>query len=203
MRIGMYGGTFDPVHYGHLLAAEQCLEQCQLDEVWFVPAESPPHKQHDAITPGETRAEMLELATAGHPQLRVSRIELGRSGPSFTVDTLAQVRGEHPECDLFLLIGADSLADLPTWRDPARILELADVLVVNRGRRKPDLQAAAQLPGNDLEARIHVVSMPGVDLSATEIRGKARKGQSIRYMTPRAVEMYIQQHDVYRSPVDE
>ena len=198
MRLGIYGGTFDPVHYGHLLAAEQCREQCRLDEVWFLPAALPPHKQQVDITPGARRAEMLELATAGHPQLQVSRIELDRSGPSFTVDTLQQLREEQPDRELFLLIGADSLADFPTWREPARILEMAGVIVFNRGRQGPDVPALAESLGSDLADRFQVVSMPEVDLSASDIRRRVQQGRSIRYMTPRAVEMYIQQNGLYR-----
>jgi nicotinate-nucleotide adenylyltransferase len=198
MRLGIYGGTFDPVHYGHLLAAEQCREQCRLDEVWFMPAASPPHKQQVEVTPGARRAEMLELATAGHPQLRVSRIELDRSGPSYTVETLQQLREEQPDRALFLLIGADSLADLPAWREPDRILELAEVLVVNRGRRQPHVQGVVETLGSDLAGRFHVVSMPGIDLSASDIRRRVQQGSSIRYMTPRAVEMYIHQNGLYR-----
>jgi nicotinate-nucleotide adenylyltransferase len=199
MRLGIYGGTFDPVHYGHLLAAEQCREQCRLDEVWFVPAAVPPHKRHETVSPGDHRAEMLELATAGHPRLRVSRVELDRTGPSFTVQTLDQLRAEQPERDLFLLMGTDSLADFPSWREPARILALAEVLVVNRGRRRPDLQAVGDSLGEDLSDRLQVVSMPGMDLSASDIRQRVRTGRSIRYMMPRAVEMYIQQTGLYRS----
>lgn len=199
MRLGLYGGTFDPVHYGHLLAAEQCREQRRLDEVWFVPAASPPHKRHETISPGQQRAEMLELATAGHPQLRVSRIELERSGPSFTVQTLEQLREEEPDRELCLLIGADSLADFPSWREPARILELAEVFVVNRGRSQPNLAAVGAAIGEESADRIGLVSMPGIDLSASDIRQRVGTGRSIRYMTPRAVEMYVQQNGLYRS----
>ena len=198
MRLGVYGGTFNPVHYGHLLAAEQCREQCRLDEVWFVPASVPPHKPHDAIAPGAQRAEMLELATAGHPRFRVSRIELDRDGPSFTVDTLQQIAGEEPARELYLLVGGDMLADLPTWREPARILELAEVLVVNRGRREPDPRIVTSSLGDHVADRFQVVSMPGIDLSASDIRKRVQAGRSVRFMTPRAVEMYIHQHELYR-----
>lgn len=198
MRLGIYGGTFDPVHYGHLLAAEQCLEQCRLDELWFVPAASPPHKQHADISPGDQRAEMLEFATAGHTQLRVSRMELDRTGPSYTVETLEQLRDEQPDRTLFLVIGADSLADLPTWREPERILELAELIVVNRGQREPDVAAVEQSLGREAAGRIRRVWIPGVDLSASDIRGRVQAGRSIRYMTPRAVEMYIRERGLYR-----
>jgi nicotinate-nucleotide adenylyltransferase len=194
MRLGIYGGTFDPVHYGHLLAAERCREQCALDELWFVPAAVPPHKRDDVITPGQQRAEMLELAVAGMPQFRVIRMELERSGPSYTVDTLAELKQAVPARELCLILGADSVADFPTWREPQRIAELATLLVINRGRTPPDLTCLADLTGPRPPI---VVSMPAVDLSATDIRRRVRGRQSIRFMTPRAVEVYIQEHQLY------
>jgi nicotinate-nucleotide adenylyltransferase len=194
MRLGIYGGTFDPVHYGHLLAAEQCRERCALDELWFVPAAVPPHKQDESITPGRQRAEMLELAVAGMPQFRVSRIELERSGTSYTVDTLAELKQLDPSRVLFLILGADSVSDFPTWREPRRIAELATLLVVNRGRTPPDLNCLSDLIGSRPPV---VVPMPAVDLSSTDIRRRVRERQSIRFMAPRAVEVYIQQHQLY------
>lgn len=194
MRLGIYGGTFDPVHYGHLLAAEQCREQCALDEVWFVPAAVPPHKRDEAITPGKQRAEMLELAVAGMPQFRVIRMELERSGPSYTVDTLAELKQDDRLRELFLILGADSVTDFPTWRAPRRIAELATLVVVNRGRTPPDLNCLSEVKGA-LEPI--VVSMPAIDLSATDIRRRVCERESIRFMTPRAVEVYIQEHRLY------
>ena len=198
MRLGIFGGTFDPVHYGHLLAAEQCREQCRLDEIWFVPAAVPPHKTGVEISPGKARAEMLELAVAGLPQYRVSRMELEREGPSYTVDTLAGLRRDDPSRELILILGADSLADFPTWREPSRIAELATILAVNRGRVTPDVNAAAQQLGREFRARVQVVEMPAVDLASTDIRRRVREGRSIQFMTPRAVDMYLRQHDLYR-----
>ena len=195
MRLGIYGGSFDPVHYGHLLAAEQCREQCALDELWFVPAAVPPHKRDEALTPGQQRAEMLELAVAGMPHFRVSRIELDRAGPSYTVDTLLALQQNDPSRELFLVLGADSVSDFPTWREPRRIAELATLLVVNRGHTPPDLTCLAELTGP--RAPI-VVSMPAVDLSATDIRRRIRERRSIRFMTPRAVEVYLGEHELYR-----
>lgn len=135
MRLGIYGGTFDPIHYGHLLLAECCREQCQLDQVWFMPAEVPPHKQAQPLTAGRQRVEMLQLAIGGHEAFAVSRLELERGGVSFTVDTLAQLHQEDPTRELFLLLGADSLLDLPNWREPERICSLATLVVVGRPGR--------------------------------------------------------------------
>src|SRR5690242_9249482 len=109
MRLGLFGGTFDPIHLGHLLLAEQCREQCRLDAVWFLPSANPPHKQGNSITPAQARVEMLEMAIAGHPEFSVSKLELERSGMTYTVDTLEQLKREEPDRELFFLIGADSL----------------------------------------------------------------------------------------------
>src|SRR4051794_648934 len=133
MRLGLYGGSFDPVHYGHLLLAECCREALSLDEVWLIPAAIPPHKRTRELSPAKNRLEMLELALGGHEQLRSSDIEIKRGGVSYTVDTLAAVKVAQPEAELFLLMGADSLHDLPTWREPTKICELAVPAVVRRG----------------------------------------------------------------------
>ncbi|MCA9052516.1 MAG: nicotinate-nucleotide adenylyltransferase [Planctomycetaceae bacterium] len=197
MRIGIFGGTFDPVHYGHLLLAEQCREQLELDAVWLMPAAVPPHKQRVGISDAKHRVAMLELAAAGHPPFQVSRLELERGGTSFTVDTLSALHAEAPDRELVLLIGADSLTDLSTWREPQRILELSQVAAVNRGRQMIDLAEIHQsIPG--AAGRIVSVAMPAVDLSATDIRARVAAGRSIRFMVPRAVEEYIRQHGLYR-----
>ena len=201
MRLGIFGGTFDPIHFGHLVLAEQCREQCSLDEVWFVPAALPPHKQDAIISPAKIRSEMIEFAISGNPQFKLSRIELDRSGPSYTVTTLEQLQAEDPARELFLLVGADSIREMGTWRQPLRILELATIVAVNRGH---DLQGetAAQeqlidsLAGNSA-SRVRFVQMPGIDVSATDIRHRVAAGLSIRYLVPRAVEMYIRENHVY------
>jgi len=197
MRLGIYGGTFDPVHYAHLLVAEQCREQCRLDEVWFIPAAAPPHKNAQSISPGEVRADMLEIAIAGHPQFRVDRRELERSGLSYTVETLVEIRAEDSMRELFLLLGADSVADFGTWREPERILELATLMAVNRGRHPPDLHGFEQRFGAAARERILQVEMPAIDLAATDLRERVRTGRSIRFMTPRGVEACIAQHALY------
>jgi len=203
-RIGIYGGTFDPVHVGHLILAEQCREACELDEVWFVPAARPPHKQGAAISAPAARYAMLEFALAGNPAFRISRVELDRSDRelSYTVTTLELLAGEDPSRELFLLIGADSVRDLPTWRNPKRILELATVVGVNRGRdhvtEAPDVVRSL---GHG-EPRLHWVTMPEIELSSTEIRQRVAAGQSIRYRVPRSVEVYIQQSGLYRSDAE-
>ena len=131
MRLGLFGGTFDPIHLGHLILAEQCRESCGLDRVWLIVAGSPPHKPGGRTAVGH-RLEMARIAIAGHPAFAVSDIEATRPGPHYSVETLESIRRDHPGDDLFFLIGADSLADLPTWREPERIAQLATIVVVNR-----------------------------------------------------------------------
>jgi nicotinate-nucleotide adenylyltransferase len=199
MRLGVFGGTFDPVHVGHLVLAEQCREQCELDQMWFIPSGQPPHKRQAPLTTGRMRAEMLEFAIAGHPGFIVSGIELDRAGPTYTVETLEQLHEEDAARELFFLMGADSLADLAGWREPERIAELATIVAVNRGDRPlPDPAALVHLVGERIAGRVQFVTMPGIDLSASDLRRRVREGRSLRYLVPRPVEIYIHEHRLYR-----
>jgi nicotinate-nucleotide adenylyltransferase len=201
MRLGIYGGSFDPVHYGHLLLAESCREQASLDEVWLLPAAASPHKQGHATASAKDRVEMLRLAVAGHPALVVSTIEVERGGVSYTVETLRAVHAARPDDELFLLMGADTLADLPKWREPGEVLRLAIPVAVERhGAPPPDYQAIAGFvtPGRLHAIREQRVEMPVIELSATDIRERVRAGCSIRFRTPRGVEKYIETQGLYR-----
>jgi nicotinate-nucleotide adenylyltransferase len=196
MRLGLFGGTFDPVHLGHLILAEQCREACGLDQLWFVVAGAPPHKPGDrtAVT---HRLEMVRIAIAGHASFAVSEIETLRPGPHYSVETLETVRRDQPEDDLFFLIGADSLAELPSWREPGRIAQLATIVVVNR----PGLEEIdpAKLP--DFGAGSHPlmsVTIPPIGIASTDLRCRLAEGRSIRYMVPRAVAAYIEAQGLYR-----
>ncbi|MEX2188391.1 MAG: nicotinate-nucleotide adenylyltransferase [Pirellulales bacterium] len=203
MRLGIFGGTFDPVHYGHLLLAEWCREACALDEVWFIPAAIAPHKQHQSAATAADRIEMLRLASGGYPAMFVSPMEIERGGVSYTVDTLAEIRARRGDAELFLLMGSDSLADLIHWREPERICELSLPVVVHRGGTpEPDFGPLAAIvsPERIDAIRKHVVAMPQVELSSSEIRRRAAEGKSIRFQTPRAVEAYIESHGLYRQP---
>jgi nicotinate-nucleotide adenylyltransferase len=203
MRVGVFGGTFDPVHSGHLLLAEQCREQARLDEVWFVPALHPPQKDVSAVTRFEQRVEMLALALAGNAAFRIDELEKERSGPSYTVDTLAELRRRHPDHEFFLLVGSDTLSDLPHWHEPSRVLELAGLLVMAR----PDnpvlsaeqLRARLHLP-DGVPVRPEVIQTPAIDISSRDLRRRAAAGRSLRYFLPRAVECYIQEKRLYRLP---
>jgi nicotinate-nucleotide adenylyltransferase len=200
MQLGVFGGTFDPVHFGHLLLAECCREQCGLDAVWFVPAAVAPHKQDQRPTPAAQRIEMLELAIAGNPAFSVCRYEADRGSVNFTVDTLEHIHAENPADELFLLIGADMLADLPNWRSAKRVCQLAMPVAVRRPGCPPISfeHLAAMLSADRLEAaRCHQVEMPEVGISSTDLRRRVELGQSLRYFTPRAVGMYIATQGLY------
>jgi len=196
MRLGIFGGAFDPVHNGHLLLAEQCREQCQLDEVWFVPTRIPPHKDADSLSPDEDRVEMLKLATAGRSEFVVSEMELKREEVSWTVDTLRQLSVECPDDELFLLIGADSLRDFPTWKEPEAIADLASVIAVNRGEASFEELSVDLSP--KLSDSVRLVTMPGISISATDLRRRVSEGKSIRYLVPRSVEEFIQSRALFR-----
>jgi nicotinate-nucleotide adenylyltransferase len=200
MRLGVLGGTFDPVHYGHLLLAQCCLEQCRLDQVWFLPSAVPPHKQERSLTPANFRIEMLELAIAGNADFLVSRYETDRGGVNYTADTLAHFQAEDPSRELFFLLGADMLRDLPKWREPGRICQLALPVAVGRaGEPPPDFSLLAGLVSPErLELiRRQAVAMPEMGLSSREIRRRVAAGLGIRYRTPRAVEKYIETAGLY------
>jgi nicotinate-nucleotide adenylyltransferase len=200
MRLGLFGGSFDPIHLGHLLLAESAREQCRLDQVWFLPAAVPPHKLDRQLTPGEKRIEMLELAIGGHPDFSVSSHEIDRGGVSYTVRTLGHFRGLDPDGELFFILGADMLADLPNWREAARVCELAVPIVACRaGTAEPDFGCLKDIarPERIEEFRRHRIESPQIELSSTEIRRRVAEGSSIRYRTPRAVEKYIQTHGLY------
>lgn len=199
MRIGIYGGTFDPVHFGHLLLAETCREAGQLDQVRFLPAARSPFKPDAVMTPGKARADMLDLATAGVAEFVVDRREIKREGISYTVETLEQLASEFANDELFLLMGADSLADFPKWKDPSRILELARVIAVNRGgEAEPTLDHIKAELGEAAASRIQIVTMVSVAISSRDLRQRIGEGKGIRFQTPRPVERYVETNGFYK-----
>jgi nicotinate-nucleotide adenylyltransferase len=199
-RIGVFGGTFDPVHLGHVICAEQCREQARLDQVWFVPAARPPHKLDRAVTPFDKRVEMLQLALAGYPAFHVDLLERDRPGPSFTSDTLAELHRLHPATEFFLLIGSDMLPDLPHWHQPERVVEQATLLIVVR----PDapllstdqLRTLLKLPST-APPRWQIINMPVIGIASSDLRQRLAEGRSVRYLVPRAVESYIADKHLY------
>lgn len=201
MRIGIFGGAFDPVHYGHLILAEQSREQARLDAVWFVPAARHPFKADSTATTFERRAEMLQLAIAGHSDFRVDEIEKDRPGLNYTADTLDDLQRRHPDAALHLLLGSDTLPEFPKWHEPVRIVRTAALVVMERpGHPVPaaaEIQAALALPP-EVSLRMQVVEVPLIDLSSRDIRRRVAQGHTIRYMLPRAVEVYIAEKGLYR-----
>jgi nicotinate-nucleotide adenylyltransferase len=201
MRLGIFGGSFDPVHNGHLLLAECCREQCRLDEVWFLPVASPPHKKEHVLAPAENRLEMLALAIGGESGFSVCAYETDRGGVNYTADTLAHFHDEDPRRELFLLMGADMFHDLPNWRQPELICQLAELVVVDRPAAGPlDVQCLKSIISPELQRNIRCrqVQMPQSGISSTDIRRRASAGLSIRHLTPRAVEEYIKSRGLYK-----
>ncbi len=202
-RVGILGGTFDPIHYGHLVVAEEVREILSLDRVVFIPAARPPHKQGVAISPAEDRAAMVELAIAGNPAFAMSRMELDREGLSFTADTLALLAAEADRQkvarELFFILSAEALAGLAEWRDPRLVLELASLVVVPRpGSPVPTPAEIAARFGEHAGRVIAAATLP-LAHSASDVRARAAAGRTIRYLVPSAVEAYICDHHLYRS----
>ncbi len=209
--IGIMGGTFDPVHVGHLAIAEEARESLRLDTVLFVPAGQPPHKRTNAVSAPHHRVAMVELAIIDNPTFELSRIEVDRDGPSFTADTVEALVREHGgagqagdpmpgESGLTLILSAETFADLPTWHEPERILDAVRVAVVPReGYPAPDPEwVASAFPGRG--SRVAYLEGPMLRVSSTAIRARVAEGRSIRYLVPSAVEAYISNHHLYRRP---
>jgi nicotinate-nucleotide adenylyltransferase len=199
MRIGILGGTFNPPHLGHLVAAQEAYRELALDQVMLIPAGVPPHKPVNGEPGPEHRLELCRLACAGDDRFTVSDLELRRGGPSFTVDTLDILRSQSPSDELFLILGADIAAGLPKWHEPERVLELATVAIAKRrGTSKGAVDnALAQLPGGE---RARFFQMPRIGISSTMVRRRVRAGQPIRYFVPDGVMHYIETHGLYGPP---
>jgi nicotinate-nucleotide adenylyltransferase len=210
--LGVFGGTFDPIHIGHLAVAEEAAESLGLERVVFVPAARPPHKPGVEFAPAEDRFAMVELAIADNPCFEASRIELDRPGPSYTIDTLAElgggVRRLGPGPQLFLILSADAFAGLPTWHEPQRVLSLARLAVVPRegyADGSPD-SLAEWFPGlPDAADRAVFLDGPRLHISASDLRQRAAAGRSLRYLVPDAVRRHIEDHALYsasrRNPI--
>ena len=202
--LGVFGGTFDPVHVAHLALAQEAAESLGLERVLFVPAGRPPHKPGIAVTPGADRLAMVRLAIAGNDRFEVSRIELDREGPSYTVDTLealAAGRASHGVAgDIVLILSADAFLGLPSWHEPRRVLELARLAVAPRDGYAEAGPAFLATHFPDLADRAIFLDGPRIRLSASALRDRAAAGRSLRYLVPDAVAAYIGDHDLYRNP---
>ncbi len=191
-RIGILGGTFDPVHLGHLIIAQEALAQCCLDRVLFVPSADPPHKNAADVAPAEARSRMVALAVDGQPRFELCRIELDRTGKSYTVETLRQLRGKLGSAtEFYLIIGADNAPEMSTWCDPQGVLDLAHVTVMGRPGFLPDEV------DRRIAARMRFLETPLIEISSTQIRSRIRTGKPIRYWVPDKVVRYIEAHRLY------
>ena len=197
-RLGILGGTFDPIHHGHLFAAEAARHQLGLDQVLFVPAGSPPHKPSQPVSAAEHRLRMVELGIRDKAYFAVSRVDVDRHGPCYTVDTLQLLRTEWgTERGFFFIEGADSFAEILTWHQPQRLIELCELAVVGRPGVEIDVTRLEQhLPG--LADRVHHVSMPCLEISSSDVRARVRSGRPISYLVPLEVEAYIVAQRLYR-----
>lgn len=190
------GGTFDPIHNGHLVAAAEVADRCDLDEVVFVPTGQPWHKADTTVSDAEHRYAMTLLATASHPRFRVSRVDVDRPGPTYSVDTLRDLRRQYgPGVRLFFIIGADTVETVLTWKAVDEVFSLATFAAVNRtGHRR----GATRLPEH---AEVVTVDMPGIDVSSTDCRERVAQGRPIWFLTPDEVVRYIDKHGLYRATV--
>ena len=197
--IGIMGGTFDPVHYGHLVIATCARFEFQLDKVVFVPCGSPPHKSGQAISAADHRYRMVELAIAGNPDFEISRMELDRSGPSYSVDTLKSFRRSFgAETDLYFITGADAIVEILTWKRVDELVGLCSFIAATRpGYSLPQLNNAIQALPVEFQEKIFTFQIPGIAVSSTEIRERIRAGKPIKYLLPTEVENYITDHKIY------
>jgi nicotinate-nucleotide adenylyltransferase len=201
-KVGLFGGSFDPVHFGHLILAEWVRDALQLDQLWFVPAAISPLKGRAPLATGPQRSDMVRLAIAGHDPFQLNDIELVRGDVSYTVDTLRALVESHPEVQFYWLLGSDALATLPQWKEPQTICRLAIPTVLRRRPvPEPELNFVRAWVPEDRFARIASaqVQAPLIEISSTEIRERLAAGRSIRYLVPRAVEKYIETHGLYGS----
>jgi nicotinate-nucleotide adenylyltransferase len=200
-RVGLFGGTFDPPHVGHLILASEAKSQLELSRVLWTVTPDPPHKQDQHITSLEHRLAMVKLAIEDEPSFALSDIELNRPGPHYTIDTIKLLANQNPEAEIVPIIGGDSLNDLPTWHQPQEILYAAHwVGVMRRPGERPNLEALErELPG--ISSKVHYVDAPLLEIASREIRDRAATGKPFRYYLPESVYEYIEEHHLYEAHV--
>lgn len=198
MRIGVFGGSFDPIHHGHLILAENCRQQARLDQVLFMPCAMSPHKLDGAHGTDRQRLEMLDLAIGGHRDFVRSDMEIKRGGVSYTVETLRELTGQN-DSELFFLMGADSLESFSSWREPEEILKLAKPIVVGRPGSTIDLSVLESLSSKEYVESLGELSVesPLVEISSSDIRRRVASNQSVRFLVPRSIEKYIETQRMY------
>jgi nicotinate-nucleotide adenylyltransferase len=197
-RIGVIGGTFDPIHYGHLAAAEEARVRVNLEKVLFAVAGLPPHKLDEEVTPVEHRLAMVRLGISSNPDFELSRVDVDRSGPSYTVDTISILQEQWGQgTEMFFVLGIDSLVEVPTWHQPERLIQLCHLVAVARPGFEVDMrQLEDSVPG--ISSRVEIIGMPEVDISSSDLQRRVREGLPIRYQVPEEVERYIREHRLYQ-----
>ncbi len=197
-KVGIMGGTFDPIHIGHLVIAEAVRIEYGLDKVLFIPAANPPHKQDSLVTPSMHRYIMTVMATYSNPHFYVSSIEMERPGPSYTIDTVVELIELYGvQTDFYFITGTDAVQDLTTWKDIDRLLELCHFISVTRPGCISTLDAVIKLFGNKGRTAIHRLAAPALEISSTDIRERVKNGRSIKYIVPESVESYILKEGLY------
>ncbi|WP_019146087.1 nicotinate-nucleotide adenylyltransferase [Aeromicrobium massiliense] len=192
-RIGVMGGTFDPIHHGHLVAASEVQSWFDLDQVVFVPTGQPWQKSDRQVSPAEHRYLMTVIATAANPRFQVSRVDIDRAGPTYTIDTLTDLQKQLPDADLYFITGADAMAQILTWRDHDGLFDLAHFVGVTRPGHELDAAAIESFPHD----RVTLVEVPALAISSTDCRQRAERGQPVWYLVPDGVVQYIQKHQLY------
>lgn len=193
MRIGIMGGTFDPIHFGHLIAAERVRDELPLDYVWFMPAAEPPHKHSRTVADPIHRLRMVEKAVVDHPKFCVSKLEFERQGTSYTAETMSILQKRYPEHEFYFIVGADMVHDLPNWYRIHQLVQDVQFVGLNRpGYGRPELPDA-------IAKRVRYVSMPSIGITSTDIRRKRAAGKSVRYLVPEGVREYMEANRLYET----
>lgn len=199
LKVGIMGGTFNPVHFGHLILAENAFDAFELDKVIFIPSGDPPHKKGDKVISKEHREKMTQLAIEDNKHFDISMIELNRGGYSYTVDTLSALKSESPNNQYYFIVGADSLVNIMTWKEPEKIFNLCELIVAARGaidcEKIAEIKEAYEVKYN---ITIHSLEMPIIDISSTDIRKRVEEGRTIKYFVPKDIEHYIYMNQLYR-----
>lgn len=196
-KIGIMGGTFNPIHFGHLLLAETAYYQFDLDEILFMPTKNPYYKKLTNTVTEKDRVEMVQLAIKDNAHFTFSGEELDREGTTYTVETLKNLTQKNPDCAYYFIMGADSLYHIESWKDPEEILRMAVILVAGRGDLSSSLNSQIEYIENKYDACIHFLDAPSLEISSNDIRRRVRKGESIRYLLPPEVSDYIYDHQLY------
>lgn len=202
-KIGIMGGTFNPIHFGHLLLAETAFHQFDLDEILIMPTKNPYYKKISNSVTEEDRVAMVELAIEDNRHFRLSKEELDREGTTYTVETLSHLTQKHPDNKYYFIMGADSLYHIESWKEPEQILKMATIVVAGRAGTGSSLSSQIEYIENKYDSEIFRLNSPVLEISSNDIRRRVRDGESIRYLLPKKVVDYIYQHDLYKPDIQE